>query len=162
GLFVDAGFLGGLHGHQPADHLLLDLLAQLGRILRPLFHQQADEIVELLLSNGLAVDRGDILGVGRNGDDAACGKQGEFFHGYLYQVLLVTMARAWMGWGMRSCTRSYTRRCRASAPRPANRGEAMTTRKWLAPSRAPAWPACRCDSSMISRLDGSSAASRSR
>src|SRR5690606_39305063 len=101
-------------------------------------------------------------GVGRNGDDAACGKQGEFFHGYLYQVLLVTMARAWMGWGMRSCTRSYTRRCRASAPRPANRGEAITTRKWLTPSRAPAWPACRCDSSMISRLDGSSAASRSR
>src|SRR5690606_33390501 len=129
GLLVDAGFFGRLHGHQPADHFLFDLFAQLGRVLRPFLYQQAHEIVELFLCNGLAVDRGDVLSVSRDGDDAACGKQGESFHGYLFQFLLVTMARAWMGWGMRSCTRSYTRRCRASAPSPSNRGDAMTTRK---------------------------------
>src|SRR5690606_18750055 len=37
----------------------------------------------------------------------------------------------------------------------------MITRKWLAPPCAPAWPACRWDSLMMSSSDGSSAWSRS-
>src|SRR6185369_4617532 len=71
------------------------------------------------------------------------------------------MANAWMPSGINRWRASYTRRCRATRLKPAKRGLAIRTEK-CRPSRAPAWPACRCESSATASAVGASAACSAR